>query len=84
MTRRFDRKADGRKLHMQTLGSIEHSSYNEPGTYSYEQALLLARKMRLGAAAIEQMFRRMVFNVVARNQLVEQIASSHRLTLPQH
>jgi serine/threonine-protein kinase HipA len=68
MTRRFDRRDDGGKLHMQTLGAIEHSSYNEPGTYSYEQALLMVRKMRLGAKATEQLFRRMVFNVVARNQ----------------
>jgi serine/threonine-protein kinase HipA len=68
MTRRFDRTEEGHKLHMQTLGALEHVSYNEPGAYSYEQALLLARRMRLGAASIEQLYRRMVFNVVARNQ----------------
>ena len=68
MTRRFDRTDGGGKLHMQTLGALEHVSYNEPGTYSYEQALLLLRRMRLGTASVEQLFRRMVFNVVARNQ----------------
>jgi serine/threonine-protein kinase HipA len=68
MTRRFDRSDDGGKLHVQTLGALEHVSYNEPGTYSYEQALVLMRRMRLGTPAVEQQFRRMVFNVVARNQ----------------
>jgi serine/threonine-protein kinase HipA len=68
MTRRFDRPDGGGKLHMQTVGALEHVSYNEPGTYSYEQALLLIRRMGLGTRAVEQQFRRMVFNVLARNQ----------------
>lgn len=68
MTRRFDRPDDGGKLHAQTLGALAHVSYNEPGAYSYEQALLLMRRIGLGIAAVEQQFRRMVFNVVARNQ----------------
>jgi serine/threonine-protein kinase HipA len=68
MTRRFDRPDGGGKLHVQTVGALEHSSYNEPGTYSYEQALLLIRRLGLGTPDVEQQFRRMVFNVVARNQ----------------
>jgi serine/threonine-protein kinase HipA len=68
MTRRFDRPDDGGKLHMQTVGALEHVSYNEPGGYSYEQALLLIRRLGLGTPVVEQQFRRMVFNVVARNQ----------------
>jgi len=32
MTRRFDRPDSGSKLHMQTVGALEHISYNEPGT----------------------------------------------------
>jgi serine/threonine-protein kinase HipA len=68
MTRRFDRPDGGGKLHMQTVGALEHVSYNEPGTYSYEQALLLIRRLGLGTPDVEQQFRRMVFNVVARNQ----------------
>jgi serine/threonine-protein kinase HipA len=67
MTRRFDRP-DGGKLHMQTVAALEHVSYNEPGTYSYEQVLLLIRRLGLGTPVVEQQFRRMVFNVVARNQ----------------
>jgi serine/threonine-protein kinase HipA len=68
MTRRFDRPDGGGKLHMQTVGALEHVSYNEPGTYSYEQLLLLTRRLGLGTPAAEQQYRRMVFNVVARNQ----------------
>jgi serine/threonine-protein kinase HipA len=68
MTRRFDRPSDGGKLHMQTVGALEHASYNEPGAYSYEQLMLLIRRLGLGASVVEQQFRRMIFNVVARNQ----------------
>ena len=68
MTRRFDRPEHGGKLHTQTVGALEHVSYNEPGTYSYEQILLLIRRLGLGTPVVEQQFRRMVFNIVARNQ----------------
>jgi len=67
MTRRFDRPDDGGKLHMQTAGALDHVSYNDAGTYSYEQVLLLIRRLGLGTPVAEQQFRRMVFNVVARN-----------------
>ena len=53
---------------MQTVGALEHVSYNDPGIYSYEQAVRLVRRLGLDARAVEQLFRRMVFNVVARNQ----------------
>ncbi len=68
MTRRFDRPDAGGKLHVQTAGALEHVSYNEPGTYSYEQLMLLIRRLGLATPVVEQQFRRMVFNVVARNQ----------------
>lgn len=67
MTRRFDRPDGGGKLHMQTVGALEHVSYNEPGAYSYEQLMLLIRRLGLRTPVVEQQFRRMVFNVVARN-----------------
>jgi serine/threonine-protein kinase HipA len=67
MTRRFDRPGDGGRLHMQTVGALEHVSYNEPGTYSYEQLMLLIRRLGLPVPVAEQQFRRMVFNVLARN-----------------
>lgn len=68
MTRRFDRLPDGSKLHMQSLGALAHYDYNQPGAHSYEQALMAIREMGLPMEAVEQQFRRMVFNIVARNQ----------------
>lgn len=68
MTRRFDRTSRGQKLHMQSLGALAHFDFNMAGAFSYEQALLVMRQLRLPMQAIEQQFRRMVFNVVARNQ----------------
>jgi serine/threonine-protein kinase HipA len=53
---------------MQTLGALAHFDFNQAGAYSYEQAMQLMRKLGLGMDAIEQQFRRMVFNIVARNQ----------------
>ena len=67
MTRRFDRE-NGNKLHMQTLGAIAHIDYNYPGICSYEQAAGYMRQMDLPASDIEQLYRRMVFNVLAVNQ----------------
>lgn len=68
MTRRFDRTPDGDKLHMQSLCAIAHYDYNAAGAWSYEQALLVIRQLGLPMAAVEQQFRRMVFNIVMRNQ----------------
>ena len=68
MTRRFDRLADGRKLHMQSLCALAHYDFNLAGAYSYEQALLVIRQLGLPMRVIEEQFRRMVFNIVARNQ----------------
>ena len=68
MTRRFDRDADGGKRHMQSLAALAHLDFAQPGAHSYEQAFLVMRELGLDARAAEQQFRRMVFNVVARNQ----------------
>jgi serine/threonine-protein kinase HipA len=68
MTRRFDREAAGRKLHMQSLAALAHFDFNAAGAYSYEQAFQVMRRLSLPMSALEQQFRRMVFNVVARNQ----------------
>ncbi len=67
MTRRFDR-TDNDKLHLQSLCAIAHYDFNLAGAYSYEQALMIMRTLRLSKQAQLQLFRRMVFNVIARNQ----------------
>lgn len=68
MTKRFDRNQDGTKIHMQSLGAIAHFDYNMPGVYSYEQAVSVMNSLNLGQKAVEQLFRRMIFNIFARNQ----------------
>ena len=69
MTKRFDRESDlGRKIHMQSLGAIAHYDFNMPGTHSYEQAADVIYRLGMGQKDIEQLFRRMVFNIAARNQ----------------
>jgi serine/threonine-protein kinase HipA len=68
MTRRFDRDLLGNKIHMQSLCAIAHFDFNSPGAYSYEQAFQVMRELRLPYPDAEQLFRRMVFNVIARNQ----------------
>jgi len=68
MTRRFDRLQSGRKLHMQSLCAMAHYDFNMAGAYSYEQAFQVIRRLGLGMDAVEEQFRRMVFNIVARNQ----------------
>ena len=68
MTKRFDRKGGNEKIHMQTLCGIAHYDYKMLHAYSYEQAFQVMRRLRLPYGQAEQMFKRMVFNVIARNQ----------------
>jgi serine/threonine-protein kinase HipA len=68
MTRRFDRLPGGEKLHMQSLCAMAHFDFNMAGAHSYEQALMVMRQLGLPMRDIEQQFRRMTFNIVARNQ----------------
>lgn len=68
MTKRFDRLDGGGKLHMQSLCGMAHYDFNQAGAYGYEQALQVIRRLGLPMATIEEQFRRMVFNIVARNQ----------------
>lgn len=68
VTRRFDRGSDGRKRHMQTLGALAHFDYHHAGGHSYEEAMLEMRALGLPDGEIEELYRRMVFNLLARNQ----------------
>ncbi|MEA1950862.1 MAG: HipA domain-containing protein [Planctomycetota bacterium] len=68
MTRRFDRLDGGGKLHMQSLAAMVHLDFNQAGAHSYEQAFDAMRRLDLPAGSTAELFRRMVFNVVACNQ----------------
>jgi len=67
MTRRFDRPRDSEKLHVQTFCGLMHYDFNDIYSYSYEQLFQTMRMLRLTYPEAEQMFRRMVFNVMAQN-----------------
>lgn len=67
LTKRFDREK-GKKLHMQTLCGIAHYDFRLKHGYSYEQAFNVMRRLRLPYSQAQEMFKRIVFNVVIRNQ----------------
>jgi len=67
MTRRFDRVPDQGKVHVQTFCAMQHFDFNNVGSYSYEQLFQTMRSLRLDYPQAKQMYRRMVFNVLARN-----------------
>ena len=66
MTKRFDRSLND-KHHFISLCAIDHADYKMAGAYSYEQLLAVARQLRLPRSDAIEIYRRMVFNVVARN-----------------
>jgi serine/threonine-protein kinase HipA len=70
MTRRFDRQiVNGRtiKHHVQTLCAMDHLDFRQRGTHAYAQLFLAINRLKLGDDALDQAFRRMCFNVMARN-----------------
>jgi len=67
MTKRFDRADNDTKHHIQTWCGLEHYDYNDMRSFSYEQLFQTMRVLRLPYPEAEQMFRRMVFNVLASN-----------------
>ena len=67
MTKRFDREGGDQKYHIQTLCAMQHYDFNQITSFSYEQLFQTMRLLRLPYPQAEQMYRRMVFNVIARN-----------------
>lgn len=67
MTKRFDRNADGSKIHMQSLCAISHVDFNEPALYSYEQTIQTMKRLGLSQSDLEQQVLRAIFNVIGRN-----------------
>lgn len=67
ITKRFDRNVEYGKLHVQTFCGIQHYDFNEVKLYSYEQLFETMRRLGLPYPDADQLYRRMVFNVVARN-----------------
>ena len=66
ITQRFDRNKNN-KVHVQTLNGLAHVDYKKPGSFSYEELFGIARQLKLSAVEAEQLFKRMTFNIIARN-----------------
>ncbi|EID4341587.1 TPA: type II toxin-antitoxin system HipA family toxin [Vibrio vulnificus] len=66
ITQRFDRIKNS-KVHVQTLNGLAHIDYKEPGSFSYAELFGIARQLKLSAVDAEQLFKRMTFNIIARN-----------------
>lgn len=67
MTRRFDRVGGSDKAHMQTLGGLAHMDFNYPAANTYEAAFQVLQRLKLGRKAAEELYRRMLFNVIGHN-----------------
>lgn len=67
MTKRFHRCNDGSKFRTQTYRALTHRDYNATGRHSWEEALRTTTRL-CGFGATEQLYRRTVFNAIARNQ----------------
>lgn len=67
MTKRFDREGGEIKHHIQTFCGMKHFDFNQVNSFSYEQLFQTMRELKLDYQDTEQMFRRMVFNVISQN-----------------
>lgn len=67
MTQRFDREGQSGRHHMQTLCAMAHVDYKKKGTNAYAQLFHTLGQLALPYEDLEEAFRRMVFNVMARN-----------------
>jgi len=65
--KRFDRKK-GKKFHLHTLASMEHINFNLPAHYSYSNALKLTDFLTNDFEQVKELFKRMIFNIIGRNQ----------------
>lgn len=68
MTKRFDRIGGSHRVHMVTLCGLAHSDFNTPGAFAYEYLFGVMRQMHLKSSEMEQAYKRLVFNVIGRNQ----------------
>ncbi len=68
MTQRFDRVDGNDKVHVCTFAGMVHADRDPPGSIGYERLFQTIRDLGLGQDALNEMYRRMVFNICSRNQ----------------
>ncbi|HRI01038.1 MAG TPA: type II toxin-antitoxin system HipA family toxin [Saprospiraceae bacterium] len=67
ITKRFDREQGKGKIHVQSFCAIRHYDFNEVNLYSYEELFETLRILNLSYPEAQELFRRMVFNVMSKN-----------------
>ena len=67
MTKRFDRLNGAGKVHVQSFCALRHYDFNDISLYSYEDLFETMRLLVLPYPQAEQLYKRMVFNVIAKN-----------------
>lgn len=67
LTKRFDRTDNSEKIHMQTFGSLTGIDYKLQKASTYETLFKTMKMLRIPYNQFEQQYRRMLFNVIARN-----------------
>ena len=64
---RFDRTQNDEKIHMCTASGLMHIDISVAQTTTYENLMMLTKKITKSQEEIEEIFRRMVFNVLVFN-----------------
>jgi len=67
LIKRFDRVGD-KRLHVHSVAGMTHTDFNIPMHYSYDELFRLTRYITGEQQAVEEQYKRMLFNIIARNQ----------------
>ncbi|AXH16475.1 hypothetical protein CP985_14140 [Malaciobacter mytili LMG 24559] len=67
LVKRFDRDKEDRKIHMCTASGLMNVDITIPQVISYEQLLMLTRSVCKSQEDVEEMYRRMIFNILIFN-----------------
>ena len=67
LIKRFDR-INGEALHLHSVTGLTHTNFNIPMHYFYDELLRLTRYLTGSQQAVNEQFKRMIFNIVGRNQ----------------
>ncbi len=67
LIKRFDR-VNSEALHLHSVAGLTHTNFNIPMHYSYDELLRLTRYLTGSQQDVNEQFKRMIFNIVGRNQ----------------
>ena len=67
LIKRFDR-VTSEALHLHSVAGLTHTNFNIPMHYSYDELLRLTRYLTGSQQDVNEQFKRMIFNIVGRNQ----------------